>query len=65
MLLIRSRVVALAMLTGVVSPHLLHAEVVHLRDYQPSEPHDRGVLFAMAVTPEQDVLSLVAKERRL
>jgi hypothetical protein len=56
------RLFAWAILAAVLSAGRLRAEVVHLRDYQPSEPHDRGVLFAMAVTPEQDVLSLVAKE---
>jgi len=39
----------------------LGAEVVHLRDYSLHTPRDRGVLFTMAITPEQDVLSFVAK----
>jgi hypothetical protein len=38
------------------------AEVIHQRDYQTHEPRDRGVLFGMALTPDQDVLSLVAKK---
>lgn len=42
-------------------PALLRAEVIHVRDYDLREPRDRGVVFAMAVTPDQDVLSLVAK----
>jgi hypothetical protein len=35
------------------------AGVTLVRHYQFHEPHDKGVLFSMAVTPEQDVLSLV------
>jgi hypothetical protein len=50
-----------AILVSVLSAETLLAEVVHVRDYQSSEPRDRGVLFAFAVTPDQDALSFVAK----
>ena len=39
----------------------LHAEVKQVRTYHTQEPNDRNVLFAMAVTSNQDVLSLVGK----
>ncbi len=39
----------------------LHAEVKEVRSYHTHEPSDRNVRFAMAVTPNQDVLSFVAK----
>jgi hypothetical protein len=39
----------------------LHAEVKQFRSYHTHEPSDRNVRFAMAVTPDQDVLSFVAK----
>lgn len=39
----------------------LTAEVTHVRDYRTQEPTDKNVLFAMAVTPDGDALSLVAK----
>jgi hypothetical protein len=55
------RLVFAAILVGVLPTELLVAEVVHVRDYQSREPGDRGVLFGFAVTPEQDVLSFVAK----
>ena len=42
--------------------HSLLAEVVHVRDYRTHEAKDRGVLFALALTPQQDVLTLVAKK---
>lgn len=38
-----------------------YSRVVHLRDYNTKEPRDRNVTFAMAITPNQEVLSLVAK----
>lgn len=37
------------------------AGVVHLRDYDAHEPKDRGVLFAMAIAPNSDVVSFVPK----
>ncbi len=49
-----------AALAVVLAPPL-RAEVIHVRDYNLHEPRDRGVLFTMAVTPDQDVLSLVVK----
>jgi hypothetical protein len=39
----------------------LRAEVIHVRDYSSHEPRDRGVVFTLAVTQDQDVLSFVAK----
>lgn len=50
-----------AILISTLPTGLLVAEVVHVRDYESREPTDRGVLFTLAVTPEQDVLSFVAK----
>jgi hypothetical protein len=47
-----------------VAPHFApraFAEVVHVRDYQSPEPTDQNVLFAFAVTPGQDAISLVPK----
>lgn len=41
---------------------VLRAEVKEVRTYHTHEPRDRNVLFAMAVTPDQAVLSLVAKK---
>jgi hypothetical protein len=49
---------ALFLLMGGVN---LHAEVNQVRSYHTHEPSDRTVHFAMAVTPTQDVLSLVPK----
>jgi hypothetical protein len=49
------------MLVGFLGLSLLRAEAVHVRDYGTHEPTDRHVLFAMAVTADQDVLSFVAK----
>jgi len=40
---------------------LSDASMTLVRRYQFHEPHDKGVLFAMAVTPEQDLLSLVPR----
>jgi hypothetical protein len=39
----------------------LHAEIKQVRSYRTHEPSDRNVRFAMAVTPDQDILSWVAK----
>ena len=39
----------------------LHAEVKQVRTYHTHEPNDRNVVFAMAVTSDQDVLSFVGK----
>lgn len=41
--------------------HAAFCKVIHARDYETKEPRDRNVLFAMTITPNQDVLSLVAK----
>jgi hypothetical protein len=49
------------MLVSFLGSRLLRAEAVHVRDYGTHEPTDRHVLFAMAVTADQDVLSFVAK----
>jgi hypothetical protein len=38
------------------------AQVVKIRDFNIPEPQDRHALFAMAVSPAGDVLSLIAKE---
>jgi hypothetical protein len=38
------------------------ALVVKVRDFNISEPHDHHALFAMAVTPAGDVLSLIARD---
>jgi hypothetical protein len=38
------------------------AEVVKVRDFNISEPEDHHALFAMAVTPAGDVLSLIARD---
>jgi len=40
---------------------LLNAQVALLREYNLHTPRDRNSVFAMAVTPQQDVLSFVAK----
>jgi hypothetical protein len=40
----------------------MSAEVKQIREYRLHQPRDRKVLFGMAVTPEQDVLSFVGKE---
>jgi len=40
----------------------LKAEVKLIRSYRLHQPRDRGVLFEVAITPEQDVLLFVAKE---
>jgi hypothetical protein len=40
---------------------LLNAQVGPVREYNLHTPRDRNIVFAMAVTPEQDVLSFLAK----
>ena len=40
---------------------LLNAQVALLREYNLHTPRDRNSVFAMAVTPQQDVLSFLAK----
>ena len=50
--------VALLLIFAAAAPG--EAGMTLVRRYQFHEPHDKGVLFAMAVTPEQDVLSLVS-----
>jgi hypothetical protein len=40
---------------------LLNAQMALVREYNLHTPRDRNSVFAMAVTPEQDVLSFVAK----
>ena len=40
---------------------ILSAQVAQVREYTLHTPRDKGILFAMAVTPEQDVLSFVAR----
>src|SRR5580692_10717939 len=39
-----------------------YAEVKLVREYLLKPPRDRSVIFAMAVTPEHDVLSVVAND---
>jgi hypothetical protein len=41
---------------------ILSGDVTLLREYHSREPTDKRVLFAMAVTPDQDVLSFVGKK---
>jgi hypothetical protein len=41
---------------------ILNAEVKQVQDYHFPEPGDRHRLFSMAVTPNQDVLSFVARD---
>ncbi len=55
------RLFIIATMIAILPTARLCAEVVPLRDYGLHTPRDRGVLFAMAITPEQDVLSYVAK----
>ena len=52
----------LAAIGLLVCAFTIRAEVKEVRTYHTREPRDRGVLFAMAVTPSGDVLSLVAKK---
>ena len=40
---------------------LLNAQVAQVREYNLHTPRDRNSVFAMAITPAQDVLSFVAK----
>ena len=44
-----------------IFPSAFEAATTQVRTYRMREPHDRGVLFTMTVTPQQDVLSLVPK----
>lgn len=55
------RLFVAAALLSVLATSPLLADVVHVGDYRTHEPTDRRVLFAFAVSPDQDVLSLVAK----
>src|SRR5579871_2708796 len=48
-------------LVGALAASCVLADVVHVRDYQTHEPAERNVRFALAVTPEQDVLSFVIR----
>jgi len=61
LLLRRTRATAHVALFLLVGAGSLHAEVKQVRSYRTHEPSDRNVRFAMAVTPNQDVLSFVAK----
>src|SRR5579872_1341854 len=42
-----------------------HAEVTLVREYLLKPPRDKRILFAMVVTPEQDVLSFIATENNV
>lgn len=55
----RGAQVALALIFAAVAPG--EAGLTLVRHYQCHEPHEKGVLFSMAVTPEQDMLSLVPR----
>lgn len=50
---------ALAVVLAVDTRHSI-AEVKAVREYRLRPPRDRRILFEMAVTPEQDVLSFIA-----
>jgi hypothetical protein len=62
LLLPRRRTAAHLSLLVLIGGGSLHAEVNQVRSYHTHEPSDRHVLFAMATTPDQDVLSFVAKK---
>jgi hypothetical protein len=51
----------LLLLFAFATASLVGAGISQVRTYQLREPRDIGVLFAMAITPEQDVLSLIPK----
>jgi hypothetical protein len=57
----RGAQVALVLIFTALAPG--EAGMTLVRHYQFHEPHDKGVLFSMAVTPEQDVLSLVPNRK--
>ena len=57
----RSKATPALLLLLLAAPRL-HAEIKEVRTYRTHEPRDRKVLFAMAVAPNGDVLSLVAKK---
>jgi hypothetical protein len=47
---------------GIIPASVLRAAVREIREYKTHEPSDRYVRFAMTVTPQGDVLSLVPKK---
>ena len=52
---------ALSIISALIACHA-YAELTPVREYLLKPPRDRRTLFAMAVTPEQDVLSFVAND---
>jgi|SRR5579863_270921 hypothetical protein len=63
MLLPRRRVVA-ALALLVLAAGNVHAEVKEVRSYHTHESTDRNVLFAMVITPEQDVRQSTRRDNR-
>lgn len=55
-------VLLVGLTSGIVLTTALRAEVSEIREYKTHEPSDRYVRFAMTVTPQGDVLSLVPKK---
>src|ERR1035438_7456533 len=53
--------VGLSIISALIACHA-YAELTPVREYLLKPPRDRRALFAMAVTPEQDVLSFVAND---
>jgi len=53
---------AFSMTTALAISSPIHAQVKQVATYHTHEPPDRNVLFAIAVTPDNEVLSLVAKK---
>jgi hypothetical protein len=50
--------------TLAASTAIANAAVSLVRDYRLQPPRDRNVFFAMAVTPDRDVLSLIGNKDR-